>query len=344
MATLKQTYIALSRLFPQSMLPGLQKLLTYAGIDEDLEIWTGRSMLVSLLFSIAGFMAPLTFLRYDPMLDISFLPLSQVIMRFSVPFFFIALMLSAALYYVYLFYRMQGRTDAIEKVLPDFLLIVVSNLHAGMSPFAAFVGAARPEFGPLEEEVKKVAARTSSSESLTTALLELSDRVNSSIFQKTIVFFEKAVRSGGQMAKILHATADEIRHIQELRQELVSQTRSYVIFIGFIIVFIAPFLLSVSNQFLSIFIRIKSQTLGGAASSFNISMFQGEMTVTPEFVENISVVFLFCASFLISLFLGTIVRGKPLYGIKYFPVLAVLTFVVYSIAKSMIGGLLSAFA
>lgn len=340
---LKRIYLALSRLYPPHMRQPLQKILVYAGIDEDAELWTGRTITVVLLFSLSAFIAPLTFLRFHPLLDAGFLSLTELLARYSIPFFLLAFALLAFLFYLYLFYRIQARTEAIEKVLPDFLLIVVSNLHAGMSPFAAFMGAARPEFGPLEEEIKKVAARTSASQSITVAFSDLSNRINSSVFQKTIIFFEKAVRSGGQMAKILHASADEIRHIEEMRQELISQTRSYIIFLAFIMIFVAPFLLAISNQFLVMFLKMRSQMGVSVPAAFNIQMFQGEIKISPLFVENISLAFLACASLLISMFMGSIMRGKPLYGMKYFPILFILAMVVHVFAKNFIGGLLSPF-
>ncbi len=339
---LKRIYFALGRLYPARMQPSLQRTLIHSGIDEEVELWVGRAITLTILISLLFSMLPVVFIRQLTFLNAGFLPLNQLIIRFSVPVFVFTAAIMAILYYIYLFYRVQERTYAIEKVLPDFLLIVVSNLHAGMSPYAAFVGAARPEFGPLEEEIKKVAAKTSSSQSITIALAELSSRINSSIFHKMIIFFEKAVRSGGQIANILHSSADEIRKVQEMRAELVSQTRSYTIFLGFILVIIAPFLLAVSNNFLMMFLKIEEQTVGGA-SSFELPIFQGTVDITPAFVETTSIIFLSFASLLVSLFMGSIMRGKPLYGIKYFPVLAVLALAVYVFAKGLVGDLILSF-
>ncbi len=338
-------YLALSRLYPERMKQTLHRSLIHGGIEEEQDIWAGRAITTTLLFSLVAFIAPLVFLKSEPMLQagLGAMTVQEAVLYISLPLFILSAALIAFLYYVYLFYRMQNRTDAIEKVLPDFLLIVVSNLHAGMSPYAAFVSAARPEFGPLEEEIKKVSALASSSQSLTFALMELSGRVNSVVFQKMILFFEKAVRSGGQMAKILHASAEEIRHIQEMREELLSQTRSYIIFLGFVIMIIAPLLLSISGQFIGMFLKIKAQTVGSGSASFDIPIFKGEVTVTPAFVDYLGFAFLVLASLLISFFMGSLMRGKLLYWIKYFPLIAAGSVVMFLISKSLVSGLLSAY-
>ncbi len=342
---MRRIYLTVAGAYPERMKPGLQRTLVHAGIDEEVDLWLGRAMTTVLLFSIAAFIFPLVFSSHPLFAPFGTGAMSapELIAVLSLPLFIGFLALMTFLYYLYLFYRVQARTDAIEKILPDFLLIVVSNLHAGMSPFAAFVSAARPEFGPLEEEIKKVAAKTSSSQSLTSALLDLSQRVDSVVFEKTIMFFEKAVRSGGQMARILHASAEEIRRTQEMRDELLSQTTSYIVFLGFMIIIIAPFLLSVSGQFLGMFLKIKAQTTAGAGSSFEIPIFQGEVNISTQFVEYTSYVFLVLASLFISFFMGSIMRGKPLYGIKYFPPVAVASLIMYFISKSMVTGLLAGF-
>ncbi|VVB98064.1 Type II secretion system (T2SS), protein F [uncultured archaeon] len=341
----KRLYLTFSQVFPERYKPGLQKKLLQAGIDEDVNVWAGRAVTTVVLLAFAAAIFPFTFMRYQPIGDIDFsaMPPERLIPYVALPLFLLTGLLIAFLYYMYLFYRVQNRADAIEKVLPDFLMIVVSNLHAGMSPFSAFVSAARPEFGALEEEVKKVSARSSSSQSLAVALTQLSQSFDSQIFQKTITFFEKAVRSGGQMAKILHASAEEIRHIQEMREDLVSQTKSYVVFLGFMMVMIAPFLFAVSGQFLTMFLKIKSQTAGGGPAGFDTPIFQGKIELTPGFVDHVGFGFLVLASMFISLFVGSIMKGKPLYGLKYFPLIAIGSVVMYVIAKGMVAGLLSSF-
>ncbi|MEW6528598.1 MAG: type II secretion system F family protein [Candidatus Micrarchaeota archaeon] len=341
----KRIYFTISALFPQNFNNAVNKKLIHAGIGEDVDIWIGRTALTTFLFSLAVLIASIVFF---PILKIGISQLGRVallefIIIYSLPLFVIALFFIFALYYIYLFYRIQARTDAVEKVLPDFLLILISNLRAGMSPYSAFVGAARPEFGPLEEEIKKVAMRGSSSQSITSALGELSDRIDSKILQKTIVFFDKAMRSGGQMARILHASAEEIRHAQEMRAELFSQSMSYIIFLGFTIVLITPFLLSVSGQFLTMFLKIKESMITGAGASFNISLFQGELLISPVFIEYTGYVFLVIVSLFISFFIGSLMRGKPLFGIKYFPAFAVASIGMFIISRFMVSKLLASF-
>ncbi len=341
----KRIYFTVSGICPQNISHTIQKKLIHAGIEEEVDVWLGRAVLTAFLFAFAALVTSMVFSPTLSKLIPQIATMSQLefIISVSFPSFILIALLIVFLYYVYIFYRIQTRTDAVEKVLPDFLLILISNLHAGMSPFSAFVNAARPEFGPLEEEIRKVAIRSSSSQSLTVALNDLSDRIDSKIFQKTIVFFDKAIRSGGQMAKILHASADEIRHIQEMRTELFSQSMSYIIFLGFTITLITPYLISISGQFLEMFLKIKESTTTGASKTLNVSLFQGEMTITAGFVESIGYIFLFIVSLFISFFIGSLMRGKPLFGIKYFPWFAIASIGMFIISKAMISNLLASF-
>lgn len=341
-----RTELMFSKLCPAFFEAPLQKMLIYAGIEEEKEFWIGRVISRILLVGLLGLILPLLIFKYQTWYRIEGFPtqIDQILLYYSLPLAVFTVIFASVLYYVCLFYKIEDRKEEIEKVLPDFLLIVVSNLHAGLSPFEAFIKAARPDFGPLKDEIKKTSTGSAVSQSLTHTFIELSKRVDSPMFQKTVLFFEKAVRSGGQTAKILQSIAREIRHIQEMRAELIVQSRSYVIFLIFMILLIAPFLFSVSTQFLSMFLKIKTQIDGNIGGPFSVPMFKGEVGITVGFVEYTIMVFLFFVSLFISFFIGSILRGKPLYGIKYFPVLATASIAMYFISKTMISGVLVVFS
>ncbi len=91
------------------------------------------------------------------------------------------------------------------------------------------------------------------------------------------------------------------------------------------------------------FLKIKAQTTQNAGSQFDIPIFKGDITITTDFVEYVSLAFLAMAGLLISFFMGTIMRGKMLYGIKYFPVLAAASILMYFFSKSIVSGLLASF-
>jgi hypothetical protein len=250
-----------------------------------------------------------------------------------------------AWYYLLLYFQIADRTSEVEKVLPDFLLLTVSNLRAGMPPFTAFVHAARPQFGPLYEEVKFSTAKAGGTASLVDALNEISDYFDSQVLKRTVNLFTKGIKSGGQLSKLLNSCADEIRRIRDLRAELNTSTRTYTIFLGFIIIVIMPFLLSVSTQFVTIFLALQpTDTDLDIENMANIPSFSGKILITPEEMIAVSIATLLVTSLFVSGLAGIISKGKALYGVKYFPVFALASIVAFIIARMFIGGIFASFA
>ncbi len=251
----------------------------------------------------------------------------------------------AIAYYLFLYFRIANRTAAVEKILPDFLLLVLSNLRAGMSPFSAFVHAARPEFGPLYAEVRRSAGRAGGGTSLPDVLNDVGSKFDSKVFKRTIALFAKGINSGGQLGKLLKSSADEIRHIQDLRAELITATRTYTIFLGFIIVIIMPFLLGVSTHFVTIFTHVQNEAGTGTSDVIvgNVPSLSGKISITADEMVLTSVAALLSTSLLVSGLMGIIGRGNAVYGVKYFPVLSIASILLFFLAKTVVASLLSGF-
>jgi len=323
---------------PKSMLKYFTPKLRHAGIRKDVRIWLGARILLAFL---AGFIFIMLYL-------IIFNPFTTVETVITTIIVFLAgnlLVLAPA--YLQLYYKIADRTSRVEKLLPDFLLLTVSNLRAGMSPFAAFVQAAIPEFGSFHEEVRLGTAKIGGKSSLADALNEVSIYFDSHLLQRTVSLFSKGLRSGGHLARLLTAIAQEVRRIQDLRAELTASTRSYTIFLAFILIVIMPFLLSVSTHFVQVFLKISAES---AASNINVPMpsnlpiFSGAILITTDDMVMISLTVIITSSFLVSTLVGVIIRGRAIYGIKYFPVFAGAAILVYFAAKAFIGTFLSGFA
>lgn len=321
------------------------RLLTYAGIEQTTEMWLGSRLLLAFaVAALASFLPIVASFAIGE--DFGFgLP-----GRFNIPFLFAFMLFSAAiafvsvltLIYLHLYYMIHDRTRRIEEVLPDFLLMVAAHMHAGLTPFAAFQSAARPEFGPLEREVKRIAAYSMGSESFTDALGALTRHIDSPILRRTIAFFENGLRSGGKLANLLETAADEIRDLDEIRKETVLNTRTYTIFLVFILVGGLPMLLAISTEFLGIFSTLQNQ-IGTDTVSTVGSMMAPTLNLEPEFVNQMAVVIIITTSTLVSIFVGVISEGKALFGLKYMPPLAILAYVFYAAIKTVLHGFLGAF-
>ncbi len=332
----QRPYRRIGSALPKSVLAYFSGLLMVAGIRKDVRVWLGARLLLSFLFG--SILLSLYLVMFNPIATLSSVTISAAL--FLSGFFFVALISYLQLYYV-----IAERASQLEKVLPDFLLLTVSNLRAGMSPFASFVQGARPEFGPFYDELRFSAAKSGGKAPLSEALLEVSSRFDSQILERTVNLFSKGLRSGGHLARLLTSIAQDVRRIQDLRAELTASTRTYTIFLGFILIVIMPFLLSVSTHFVTVFLKINQETVTGSVpTTLNLQMFSGKILITASDMVMLSTVVMVVNSFLVSILIGVISRGRALYGVKYFPLLAVGSLIMFQLSKTFIESFLSGFA
>jgi len=328
MLDFSKIYNSIGDKFPSRFHEKLELKLRYAGVEANTLTWLGARVLLVILFSLIGFLGYITLLDrtgYGIGIAISIL----------------LLILFGGLVYINIYFMLVNRTTKVERVLPDFLMLIVSNLHAGMTPYAAFVQAARPEFGPLYSEVKEAAARVGGKRSLDAALLALSDRFDSEIFRKTVNLFLKGIKAGGQLAKLLTANAEEIRRIQDLRAELISTTKTYTVFLAFIVIIVMPFLLSVGVNFLNTFVSIKSQIGTPEPGTQAVPIFSGEISITPQQMRDIAMIALGVTCLLAAMFMGIVRAGKAIYGLKYYPLLVVASIISFFITQEIVGKIIT---
>ncbi len=321
---------------PKAAIKYFEKKLGFAGIRQEARVWLGIRILFSFVMGGLALFLYLIITNPPPTPE-------NIIAAFG--FLLLGFSLSATIFYLLLYFMILDRTSALERILPDFLLLTVSNLRSGMTPFKSFVGAARPEFGALHDEIMLGAAKASSAASLTDALSGMSDYFDSRIFRRTINLFAKGMRSGGQLARLLRASADEVQHIRDLRAELAASTRTYTLFLGFIMVIIMPFLLSISALFVKIFVELQPEYEGIDTEMVgSVPMFSGKIFIAPAEMILISIFTLVLTSFLVSILAGIIKKGSALYGIRYFPIFAIASVLFFFVAHGVLGDILMVFS
>ncbi|MEM4389348.1 MAG: type II secretion system F family protein [Candidatus Micrarchaeia archaeon] len=334
-------YKGMARFVKASYQQRVQAWLDYAGITTDVDVWLGSRLLVAFLFGVFAFLLPWTLGVYLGIVVIGTLSEYIQMLVLSLALGGVVFAGILFLYYLHLYYIIDDRTKRVERALPDFLLMVAANMRAGMTPFTAFQLSARPEFGPLEDVIKVVAAKAMGTESLTVAFAEIPRYVRSELLRKTVAFFEKGMRSGGHLARILESSAEEIRETQELRNELVVSTKTYTIFLVFVVVVGIPLLFAISSQFLSTFSKIQEQQRGATfAGEVGVAFFTGALTLTPEFVTQTSYLLLVVTAFLVSILIGVISEGKLLYGVKYFIPIATGSVITFVLIRNIIASVL----
>lgn len=315
-----------------------------AGLDEDGPTWLANTLILSILLAIAG--ATTLFLVHEtvnqwiaPIVsDVTLTRETSISLGAIIGFVIGIIFLTLSLYY-----RIENRRKKVEEVLPDFLLLVAGNIRAGMTSFSAFKSSTRPEFGALSDEIRTVTTRALGTESFGNVLSGVSARIKSKSLSETVRFFLQAVRSGGKIAQILESSSADLRRTQDLKKELVSNTRTYVIFVAFVMVIATPLLMAVSVEFVSLITRIQTQNafLTESAASTSAGFLGGKLSISPIFLESIAYVLLFGNAFLAGIFMGVIGEGKPLLGLRYTPIMFIVSMIAFAISRQILAGMLS---
>jgi pilus assembly protein TadC len=310
--------------------------IQFAGVTKDPEFWLGKRILLSIVSGIVGF--ALSWI----VAALFRIPDHMQAFAFGVSIL-VALVFAAAaviLYYLSLYYRVENRTSLVEEVLPDFLLLVASNINASLTPFSAFRAAARKEFGPLSDEIKIATSKSMGTESFQQALQNIGKKINSRALQETIMFFTQATKSGGRLSKLLETSANDLRQSQELKKELVSSTRMYVIFVAFVVIVGTPLLLAVSGQFVEMVTNIQSENQFDSSDAGMVGFLSTKLDISNDFMNIAAILLLIANAALSSMFIGLISTGKPLLGLKFAPVILCASFIVFIISRLLLGSIL----
>ena len=324
----------------------IEKWLRYSGTKEYPRIWIGTRIflatLVGLIFALIPFsIVPIINLFFETEIFIapSFLPTASLIS------FIVGAIFTLLIAYLHIAYIIDNRRRMVENILPDFLYLVGNNLKSGMSPFYAFRSAIRPEFGPLSEEVELATKKSLGIGSFADSLSEMSNRIDSKVLNDTIKFFVHAMKSGGKLALLIETSANDIKQTNQLKKELITATKMYVLFITFVVVLASPSLLAVSVQFLHILENIQAQSSFATVPSnvsAQIGFSSSSVGITPEFMQNMSYIIIISNAILASIFIGVIGGGKIRQGLKYAPMLIILGIIIFNFVLGIVGNLVGA--
>lgn len=308
----------------------LTDILKYAGMEDISSLeFSGFMFLYSSLLGVIIFLVSFLFLE----------------LQLAAGFGIISFIAFQTLLYVLLTMVMDSRTRQIEEVLADALQLMSANVRAGMTLDRAIWLSARPEFGPLEDEIKQFGREVLGGISMVEALRNIKKRVNSELLERTLKLMEEGLRSGGEMACLLDETASDIRKIKMMRKHIKSNVIMYSMFIMFASVMGAPLLFAVSVYFIEMIGGFWAET----AAEIPSQMSSGFMQMKGPQVESYEMMLFSVACIILttvfgSLIIGLIQSGKEKRGIKYIPLLTgaglFIFFAVRFVISAMFGNLL----
>lgn len=258
--------------------------------------------------------------------------------------YFVAFILLSA----YIIMQVENRRNQLEAVLPDFLMLVSSNIKSGMTLDQAMWYAAKPEFGLLAQETKSIIKGTFSGQSLDRSLDELASRFDSKPFERTILLIKQANATGGELTSVLEKTAEDIRESLIIKKEIAASLIMYEIFIIFAAVVGTPLLFAVGNKLIEILMKVSARlptatTFSQVYDSFSMPTF-GAPIITPSdfFWFSIPTIFVTC---LISSFIVSAIRtGSRSSGMKYFPFMLAGAYIVYWFVLTLLSSIFTTFS
>jgi flagellar protein FlaJ len=237
----------------------------------------------------------------------------------------------------------SARSKAVEEVLPDALQLMAANIRSGLTPDKSLLLAARPEFGPLEVEIKRAAKRTISGEPLDESLAGMTERIDSKILGRSLKLVNEGIRKGGELASLLEQTAEDIRHTRILLKEVGAIVLMYVIFIFFASAMAAPLLYAISTYLVETMGKIGGLLPGSTANipkslgSIKLSRVQ----MSGAFLYNYSLIALSITSIFGGLIIGLLREGTEKAGIKYVPLLFGLSISIFLVVKLLVASFLT---
>ncbi len=245
-------------------------------------------------------------------------------------------LITLAIIYLYfdLNIRIYRRTKELEKILPDYLQMVSANLKGGMSFEKSLWNAIKPEFGIISKEISIVYKKVMTGNDLTEALREFTEKYDSPILRRSFDLIISEVETGGKVSHIVDKVIENINKTKQLAQEMSAATLSYIIFIGAIVIVIAPALFALSYQLLTIMIGFSAKLSTINASAIPITF--AALQISPNDFRTFSIGALIVIALFSSMIVSIIEKGDIQGGLRYIPMFLVSSIIVYIILMKVL--------
>lgn len=226
-----------------------------------------------------------------------------------------------------------------EGVFPDFLGLVSSNLRAGMTVDRAMLLSSRPEFDPLDKDILQAGKDISTGKPVADALKAMSKRIGSEKINKTLLIILSGIRAGGNLSTLLEETSRNMRQREFVEKKAASQVLMYVIFIFLAVSVFSPGLFSLSGVLVDTMTNLMS---GISADSMPTSapISFSSINISSTFIFYFSLSFIIVMDFMAALILGLVSKGNEKEGLRYFPIMLLLSLSIFFIVGKVLGGVL----
>jgi len=239
--------------------------------------------------------------------------------------------------YIWLTLNVSGKAHQVEAALPDALQLMSSNIRAGLTTDKALLMAARPEFGALEEEIRRVGKETMAGRNLTDALSRMTIHIKSSDLSRTIELITNSIKSGGQLADLLDQTADDLRDQQIIQKEIAASVLMYVLFIFIAISLGAPALFAMSTFLVKLLGANMAMIAKEMPKNFDgagrMPMKMTGVSVSPAFITQYAYISMTISCIMGGMIMGLILKGEEKEGFKFILIMLPIAWGLFYVAS-----------
>lgn len=236
--------------------------------------------------------------------------------------------------------KISARVKKIEGVFPDFLSLVASNLRAGMTVDRAMLISSRPEFDPLDKEILQVGKDISTGKPVELALKAMGKRIGSEKIDKTLLIILSGIRAGGDLAVLLEETSRNMRQREFVQKKAASQVMMYVIFIFLAVSIFSPGLFSLSGVLVDTMTGLM-EGMNPESMPSNVPISFTSISISSTFIFYFSLFFIVVMDVMASLILGLVSKGDEKEGLKYLPVMLMLSLGIFFALGKILSGVLA---
>ena len=220
-------------LFPDKYLVRLQEILIRSGM------YVKASDLLTLIGGAGLFLGIIALVSF---LLLGVNPIIGLILGLVAP---------GALVFIWIFFMMERRVDAIEQGTPDFLRQISSLLRSGVGVETAMEDISKHGSGPLTDELKRAVIEIKIGSTFEDALLGMGERLKSKTLDRTFRMIIEGRRVGGSLADVIETVAEDLRAILALQRERRANVMMSVMFLLIAAVIAAPFALGMAMSYSS---------------------------------------------------------------------------------------------
>lgn len=316
---------------PKRAIPTLRLFLLKAGITKvPYKFFGALFYLTALITGLVYVLFINPFLQqHSALVLLAASTVSWFVFQTSLALFFILLV------YFYVDLKIFLRTKKMEESLPDFLQVVSSNLKGGMSFENALMGAIKPRFSILANEMAEVSKKVMTGHDISDALSELGQKYDSPMLRRSIDLMRSELESGGKITDLIDNVVKNIKETKALKEEISASAISYVIFISAIVIVISPLLFALSFHLLVIILNFVGRLAGTTTTGLPFSI--SAISVEPASFRYFSIAAIATISFFSSLIVSIVEKGNVKSGLKYIPIFLIGSLVLYFLFVNILG-------